>query len=169
MTDFMQEPLWEEEGKDPPLPKAPAPDKTDPLAAAGNAAMAYALPDKGPMPPPKTLPPPKPQAPAPAMAPPQDWETRLLDVLARLTSPDLETELAAFLDIAPTIPPEHVQSVAGAITSAFLKLPAAMRKPVRGTLVAALKRWPGLSLTRLILTRLGGLPVAIQTPPPSDS
>lgn len=199
MTDFAQEPLWEDDQKEPEVLKSPKVDEPTPLAAVGNAAIARMAPRNDPPADKETAPAPmmpdkaEPAAPAiiaktdhlenaeppevvadPEVEPemsterevPDDWETPFVAVLTAISQGGLDRALTPFLEVAPQVPDNRQHAVAHAIVSAFLELPAESRKPVRDALVEELKRWPGLPVVRLILTRLAGVPPAQANPPP---
>lgn len=194
MTDFAQEPLWEEEQAEPEKLKILEEEERDPMRQAGNAAILRSMPgtlraDAIADTPPDAKRPVSdlsriktradrssddelmavPKARDTQQAATSEWEKPLAAVLTAMQRGGLDKALPPFLDCAAQIPPDKTRFVSGLIVAAFLGVAAPARQPVRNVLVAALRRWPDLAITQLILVRLGGLPVAPPPPtPPAD-
>jgi hypothetical protein len=197
MTDFANDPLWEEDTKEPEVIKTPPQEQPEIVAAAGNAATAHAMSETlAPEPmmpapdpimtkthdtaaPEAAVPEPKPEPepePAQNTAPPEttthepqdvfDWRAPLYAVIKAMNGGPLDRTLSPFLEVASHVPPAQVPMATGLILSAFLRLPMGARHVVRETLISNLSDWPNLPVARLILIRLGGLPVATPPPPP---
>jgi hypothetical protein len=189
MTDFANDPLWEEDTKEPELVKTPPQEQPDVVAAAGNAATARAMTEtvtpemvaKPMMPqiqeaavvkPLTDEPVPDIPTAEPTIAEPEevlDWRTPLQAVVKTMDDGHLDRALPPFLEMAAQIPAPQVPMAAGLVLSAFLRLPMGARQTVREVLIANLSDWPGLPVARLILIRLGGLPVAPPPPPPAPA
>lgn len=186
MTDFAQEPLWEEEAKEPIQPPVADRDpQVDHLRDAGNAAAADLLRD-APAAPPRVATPEVTEmtVPAPVIAvpaapdadrssaqpqpdpPSPDWRPLLRALLADFDATGVDRHLPPLVAVAATIPRVELPMIASALVSAFLALPAGQRKPVRDRLLAQLAPYAQLDLVRLILTRLGGVPAADPPAPP---
>lgn len=185
MTDFANDPLWEEDTKEPEVIKTPPQEEPDVVAAAGNAATARAISETlapepmTPTPDPviataqETTTPEPAQDTAPhktAQQEPEeilDWRAPLHTVIKAMNGGALDRIFPHFLLVASHIPPAQVPVATGLILSAFLRLPMGARQAVREVLITNLSNWPELPVARLILIRLGGLPVAAPPPPPA--